>query len=580
MFYNFKKMLVKHVMSKDFLLIDKNEKLNSSIEKMLANNFEEMFIINENKDLIGLITLKDVSNIKKNNLNENLSVKEYMNSKIITIDKEEDISKCRDIMLINKIGRLPVVENNKLIGVIRTKEIRDYYYMKVEELNVQLDNIISNINEAVCVINKEGIVVLWNKKAEELYDVMSHEIIGKKITDFFPNAMMWKVLKDKKPIYNALHKPKENSFVILSIFPVYIKGEFLGVVSTDRDVTEVIGLSQKLEKVTNTLNYLKKEVDKYSSNSFSHIIGKSDKILEKIEIAKQVSKSDISILITGESGTGKEVFARAIHEYSGKKGLFVPVNCSAIPSELLESELFGYEGGAFSGANKKGKIGLFELANNGTIFLDEIGEMPLFMQAKLLRVLQEKEIRRVGGTKSIKIDTRVISATNKDLKKLIKEGKFREDLYYRLNVVEIKLPPLRERKEDIVLLIDYFIEGICERNSLKLPKIDKEVYSILENYEWKGNIRELKNIVEYLIIFSKDGHISKDIIPNHIVLKNEYYRQKEEYLLDLNEAIKRLEIELIKKALKISNSNKAEAAKLLNIPRSTLYYKIDNYNIK
>ena len=210
-------------------------------------------------------------------------------------------------------------------------------------------------------------------------------------------------------------------------------------------------LSNKLEKAEDRLKYLQDEVKNLSNKSFDSILGKSYKLERAKDLAKRVAKSTSSIFIYGESGTGKEVFARAIHDYSERKGQFIAVNCSAIPSELFESEFFGYESGSFTGASKKGKMGIFELAKEGTVFLDEIADLPMSMQAKLLRVLQERELRRIGGEKTIKIDTRIISATNKDLLQLIKEDKFREDLYYRLNVVEIDLPPLSERKEDIVV---------------------------------------------------------------------------------------------------------------------------------
>ncbi|MGO1370215.1 MAG: sigma 54-interacting transcriptional regulator, partial [Senegalia sp. (in: firmicutes)] len=272
------------------------------------------------------------------------------------------------------------------------------------------------------------------------------------------------------------------------------------------------------------------------------------------------------------------------HDYSGVSGLFIPVNCSAIPNELFESEFFGYDEGAFTGASKKGKMGFFELANNGTLFLDEIGELPLFMQAKLLRVLQDNKFSRVGGEKLINTNVRIISATNKSLVDMVDKGNFREDLFYRLNVIEIELPPLRERKNDVVLLIHYFLKELAEKNNKKIPKISSNVLEILKKYNWKGNIRELKNTVEYLLVLSANDVIYENMLPHHILDEVGDYKKniKDDIIksFDLNKSIEELEKKLINEALNESQGNKAKASKLLKIPRSTLHYKINNYGIE
>ncbi len=579
MFLLEEKILVKDVMSDRFIILNEDGKLKEAIVKMLKKNLREVFLVDKKHNLKGVLSLTDLSRIEGIENKKEDIISKYMTSNLIYARKTDTLFDCRNIMIENKIGRLPVLENGKLVGVIRDAEVRDYFYMKMEEISVKLNHIINNIHEAICAVDRRGRVILWNKKAERLYGVKAEKIIGKKVKELFPNAILVKVLETRKEISNVYHSPREGSYVIISALPVFVNGELVGAVSTDRDVTEVKQLSQKLERANTTLNFLKNEVKRFSSDNFGSIIGRSDKLLDKIEIARQVAKTDTTVLITGESGTGKEVFARAIHEYSGRKGIFVPVNCSAIPPELFESELFGYEEGAFTGAKKRGKVGVLELANNGTLFLDEIGDMPIFMQAKLLRVLQEKEFRRVGGEKNINVNVRVISATNKDLKKMVEEGTFREDLYYRLNVVGIELPPLRERKGDVILLIHHFLKEICKRNNIELPHIDKEVINILENHKWKGNIRELKNTVEYLTVMSKDNVINKDSIPDYILTEAKKGTLHKEYPLDLNEAKKRIEIDTINRALEIAEGNKVKAAQILNIPRSTLYYKLESYGI-
>lgn len=313
------------------------------------------------------------------------------------------------------------------------------------------------------------------------------------------------------------------------------------------------------------------------------IIGKSDKINEAAKKAQKVAQTKTTVLLLGESGTGKELFARAIHCLSPRKDfLFVPINCAAIPRELLESELFGYEKGAFTGAENQ-KIGKIELANKGTIFFDEIGEMDITLQSKLMRVLQEGEIERVGGLKTIKVDVRIIAATNRDIESAVKEGRFREDLYYRLNVFPITLPPLRDRIEDIPLLVDYFIGKYSSEMKVPQKSISKEAMERLIKYGWKGNVRELENTIERAMILC-DGNT---IGPEHIVLSPERSQDKLDSI-PLNgtleeaskEAIRIAETKRIKKALHDTKGNKSKAAEILNVSYKTLLTKIKEYGIE
>lgn len=307
------------------------------------------------------------------------------------------------------------------------------------------------------------------------------------------------------------------------------------------------------------------------------IIGTSDEIKAVLDRVKLSAKSDANILIIGESGTGKELIANAVHYNSNRKNNnYVTINCGAIPENLIESELFGHEKGAFTSAIKK-KIGKFERANKGTVFLDEIGELDLSMQVKLLRVLQEKTIERVGGNEVINVDVRIVAATNKDLKKMVKERKFREDLYYRLNVVPIDLPPLRERKEDIPLLIEYFKQQYCKSMGRKEVKIDKETEKLLVSYEWKGNIRELENVIERMIILSQEDIITKENLPKEVLFGN--IKNKEFILPESGIDLEMVEKSFIKQALIMTNNNKTKASKLLGITRHTLLYRIEKNKI-
>ncbi|MFN3505449.1 MAG: sigma-54 interaction domain-containing protein [Caldimicrobium sp.] len=330
---------------------------------------------------------------------------------------------------------------------------------------------------------------------------------------------------------------------------------------------------------------------------------------EVLQIAKKVAPTSSTVLLLGESGTGKEVIARYIHHLSGRKGAFIAVNCAALPEELIEAELFGFEKGAFTGAIKA-KPGKFELANEGTLFLDEIGDLPLKLQAKLLRAIQDKEIVRLGGEKSIKVNTRLISATNQNLEALVKEGKFREDLFFRLNVIPLVLPPLRERLEDIPILADFLLKKICEREGKPLIKLSPEVLKAFMMYSWPGNIREFENVLERMVILSDTDVLTIEYLPynlkeklllhvkdeekelketqerDDLIDERRYFHAKwlnlpdlEQEEINLSELLKNIEIFYLKRALDLSGGVKSKAAKLLGLNRTTLIEKLKKYNL-
>ena len=500
----------------------------------------------------------------------------------------------RNLMIENGIGRLPVIENRVIKGVITSNNIRDTFYLKIDEMFDLQTNIIDNLHEAVCICTNVGIVTYWNKSAEQLYGIKAENIVGQYIGAIFPNAMILKTLKDGKRIDNIEHEPVKGKFVILSTVPIYnAKEQIVAVVSTDRDVTEVIILANQLETERKKVKFLelayKREIA--ANYNFSSIVGKNKKIIEAIAMSQKVAQSSASLLITGESGTGKEVFAKAIHEASGRVGNFVAVNCSAIPEQLIESEVFGYVEGAFTGAIRKGKIGKFELANNGTLFLDEIGDMPMEMQVKFLRVLQDGIVYRLGSEKGVITDTRIIAATNRNLNELMKEKKFRDDLYYRFAVVQIELPPLRERKEDIRELAMLFINQFAKKEKVDINRIDERIYPLLLQCNWEGNIRELKNVIQRMVVLSIDGKMTLDTLPEYILNKKEdendvtIYGNENEVLeqeqnkYDLVNILEKIEKNTIIEVLLLVEGNKQKAAKILNLKRSTLYYKLNQYGL-
>lgn len=569
------------IMDRDFIQLNGDDTVGLALDKMLEFNRDEIIISNEAGKINGVFTRSDLSRLKRYKPEAfEEPVINYAVKNVITIEKDKSAGFARDLMIKKGIGCLPVVEDGRIIGVVSKNSIRDIFYMRIDEMLKLQNNILDNMHEAICISDDKGIVSYWNKSAEKLYGISTDKVIGRHVGEVFPNAMIMRVLKDGKPIENMQHEPVEGKSVILSTIPIYnSENKIVAVVSTDRDITEEVKLSSQLEDARKRVKILQ---DTYQrefvlQHSFDNITGKSKGMIEAINLAQKVAPTSASVLLTGESGTGKDVFARAIHNASQRKGDLIAVNCSAIPYQLLESELFGYVEGAFTGASKGGRTGKFELANNGTLFLDEIGDMPMEMQAKLLRVLQDGVIYRLGSEKPVSTNARIIAATNRDLKKLIMEKSFREDLFYRLAVVQIDLPPLRDRSEDIKDLITLFINQVSKKERINIKNVDLGIYSILSSYKWEGNVRELKNVVQRMVVLSNNGEITIEDIPEYILKEGRNIQKKLDYGMDLEKAIEAVEMEMIREALKRSNGNKQEAAKILNVKRSTLYYKLDKY---
>ncbi|WP_353095362.1 sigma-54 dependent transcriptional regulator PrdR [Tissierella praeacuta] len=578
------------IMNEEITFIEESASIESTLIEMLINSKHEVVIVKNCNDkynynnVLGIITISDIGRLVREKVNIKDKIGRWTSGNIVTISIEENIRTSKIIMKESGMERLLVLRGEKIVGMLTPLELFRHQDLKKDEIELQLRLILGNLHEAVCVINTSGTVTFWNGSAEKLYGIKTEEIVGAHIERFFPNALLLRALKERRNFENLKHTPKDESDVIISAIPLIYKEEVIGAVSTDRDLNEITNLYMELDREKTKVELLKQQMKEITQDKyfFGKIIGKSKASIDAMTIAKQVAKTDASVLITGESGTGKEVFSRAIHQESDRKGDFIPVNCSAIPSNLLESELFGYVEGAFTGAYKKGRAGKFELANGGTLFLDEIGDMPLLMQAKLLRVLQDGIVYRVGSGKPIKVDARIIAATNKDLQQLMEEGKFREDLYYRLNVVSIRIPPLRERKEDIPELINDFIAEFSEKNNKDDIHISPEAMKILSDYHWKGNIRELKNTIERLVILSKDNIIESNDIPVEIINSmnmNSFINLDIDNSFDLKKAMENFEKNIIIDALAAVKGNKAQAAELLNIKRSTLYYKLELYDL-
>lgn len=566
------------ILATNIVRVSPGTSMQDAANKMLDTNISEVLVMEKDSEIIlGIITYQDIARVRQEGISMGSPVERCMQKPVVTIPANTTITQARELLINNQVGRLPVYEGSHLQGIIRVDAILNTYYMHLENVNKQYMEIIDCMHEAVTVTDRFGKVRVWNKSAEQIYDMPAEKLLDTKLVDCFPNALSLSVLESKIPIENVYHSPKPNYHVIISALPIEIDGEFLGVVSTEQDITEYKKMTSELENATSQIHLLKEEMEKIKKGGFSlgKTQGKNPVVQNRILLARHVSKTNTSVLITGESGTGKEVFARAIHDNSKRTGPFVPVNCSAIPASLFESEFFGYVAGAFTGALRTGKVGYFELADGGTLFLDEIGDLAIELQAKLLRVLQENAVMRVGSDRQVQVDVRILSATNRDLKQRVKEGRFREDLYYRLNVVEINLPPLRERREDIIILFNGCLQEICRDHGVKVPIVQRDVYDLLLAYEWTGNIRELKNAVEYMVVLSDGNAVSKESIPGYIRDAVEMFGLEASRKESMTDSLDHVERSLIREALAKAGGNKAQAAKILGIPRSTLYYKLN-----
>lgn len=391
------------------------------------------------------------------------------------------------------------------------RQIFDPKHMQqlTEELAVLFDSALNGI----LVVNGEGITVYANPAYARITRTEVSSRLGTNILVLDPDCPLSKTLRTGQALKNYKFKLCDGDNELISnTSPICYEGQVLGAISIFQDVQAIVCLTEELKKQQQTIDVLKNRLNTVSTAKyrFESMIGNSQALLQAIQNSKDVAGTDATVLITGESGVGKELFAHSIHNSSQRRSQpFIRVNCAAIPENLIESEFFGYEKGAFTGAGQK-KIGMFELANQGTIFLDEIGEMNTAMQAKLLRVLEEREFYRIGGRKPIHLDIRVIAATNRNLKKAITEGKFREDLYYRINIFNVDVPPLRDRGEDVLLLAQFFLEKNAKKIDKSVIGITEVGKEILVQYSWPGNIRELRNIIERAVIVCKGELLSED----------------------------------------------------------------------
>lgn len=536
-------------------------------QKKFPESYKLAIYDEKNKTLLSVNTIK--KNIVFNDIDiySDLILNDQVIGKLILLNKELENPEYVNKKIINNFTDIKESISEIIINLLIDQFLMDQIK---ESLNGYKDTF-ESLPKGVITADSQAIVTMINLAAEKTTGFERSNIIGKRIMSIFKGTDLIEVINTGKSFFRkeiSCNTNKGQRRVLISASSIKDDLEIKGMVAT-----------------VTALEDARKFVDFFTEEPFENdrpeLIGESLTFKSAWEKAIKVACSSSSVMIRGESGTGKELFAQAIHKNSMRKDYnFVAINCAAIPSELLESELFGYEAGAFTGAKKGGKPGKFELAHKGTIFLDEIGDMPIDLQAKILKVIQERSFFRIGGTEEINVDIRIVSATNQNLEKLVQENKFREDLFFRINVIPIYLPPLRERKEDVLLLADYFIEIYKNKLKKNITGLSDQAKKLIQNYDFPGNVRELENMIEYAINMETEEKITVNNLP---FINNQGIREKNKSgSLNLGEAVAELERGLIEEALEIygrSTTGKVEAAENLGISKTTLYKKLNRYNI-
>lgn len=502
------------------------------------------------------------------------SVQEFCRNEMEIIIEATGLSEVQQQIEQLKSSKTSVMEAegaNLMMCIIEEKE----KLSELKRLQGRLDTILNSVQEAIEVAGSDGIIKYVNPSFSRVTGISAHQRIGQNIFDVSPDGALARVLRTHEPIF--AHRSKVGGCeveVVSNASPIIVDGKIDAGVVVFQPLTDIYKIMEQLQASNQVITELQSRISQISTSSFTFddIIGSHPDFERSLYLAKKAAKSNSTVLILGESGTGKELFAHAIHSAGERREKpFIKVNCAAIPETLLESEFFGHEKGAFTGALKT-KMGKMELANGGTIFLDEIGDMNPYLQSKLLRVLQDMEFERVGGTQTIKVDVRVIAATNRNLRQMVKQGEFREDLFYRLNVVELRLPSLRKHKEDILAYAQSYIMKFNRKFGKHVVGMNTQAEQLLLSYHWPGNVRELQNVIERAMV-SVEGDI---ITAKQLITLVEMRDMPEKEFGELMPLVE-LEKKMIRLALQRygdSVEGKKKAAQILNISLATLYNKL------
>jgi len=574
-------------MQQDFQFVRSNDTITETVKLLIKISKDELPVL-DGKQMIGIVKLTDCIQWIQQKSDKSMLVHMIVTNSINKGSMKTTMNELQDIPFY-----VTTEQDGVLVGIIDKPELFAFQKFLKQQLKESQQLIewfrlsFDTAYEGIAIVDENGVIQMFNDTYSRFVGVSKEEAIGQLAENVIENTRLPVVLKTGVPERNQVHRLQGQNLVVHRM-PIWKQGRVIGAVGMliHEGISDIYKILERFDQKDSAVKPLFSKPKKKQIR-FEDILGESQTISETKKMARKAAGSKASVLITGESGVGKEQFARAIHDTGiTKNGPFISVNCAAIPDNLLESELFGYAEGAFTGAKKNGKAGKFELANHGTLFLDEIGDMSLLTQVKILRVLQEREIERIGGTHPIPVDFRLIAATNKDLKQMVREGTFREDLYHRLHVIPIHIPPLRFRKQDIPLIVEEHLQKLCQMYGAKEKTLDKEVLRLMFHYNWPGNVRELINVLERLFALSDDVHIRAKDLPEEF-----YYRDMEQKKLvpmiqslpAKQEAMKVVREEeergLIERVLKEVKGNKSKAAALLGISRATLYNKLSRFKI-
>lgn len=552
---------------------------------MYSKKWSIVPVMDSNRKLQGIFTRSSLFQMIMNEEPLTSPIRKYIKTQVVTLRIDTPFEKIDSIVENSKVGTGVVLdENDGVIGILTKTDMimsllqsTNVLKKQIETMNLKktLETVLDHAYDGIVMTDEKMKINMVNPPLLELFDLKLDQVLHQPVSKVLPHFHLEKVYKTETAEISDFLEKNGIRYIVHRI-PIVQGGKVIGAIGKVmfRQLNEVSELFKKLQMAENKANFYQRQYAQAESAKFTweHLLT-VDPYMEKLKKSgAKAAKGRSTVLIRGESGTGKELFAHAIHNSSARSaGKFVVVNCAAIPEDLLESEFFGYDEGAFTGARQKGKIGKFDLANGGTLFLDEIGDMSLSLQAKLLRVLQEREFYRVGGTIRIQVDVRIIAATNRNLEVMVKEGLFREDLYYRLNVISLNIPPLRDRLHDIDYLIAQLTAELNHVLGTTITGMEDDAKEVLLSYSWPGNVRELRNVLERAMTFAEYGKIKLEDLPDYLI--GQKFEQQPVSLVE------NAERETIRKALAQVQGNKVKAARLLGISRSGLYEKIKKYNL-
>jgi len=571
---------VRDAIRKEVIVVHDNITVENLNEIMLLKKQEEVLVIDDNDKIVGIITRDDLAKSIARGIDLDTEIKNIMTSDVFYLHPDKPLLQARSEMRSLAINRAPVLDGSgKLLGMLTGKSICDAFSDRLEKV-VQFQNLVmNNIKTAICILNDKCEILAYNKAFEQLFK--PSKIFKLTPNDFLPPKLAEKIKKGETPLDEIYFENRDGRKFLLKTWKFKFDDKLSGMIMNIEEISDVINLIAEIEKINQRILFLEKQLNSTGDKTaFGKLTSKNPKMIQTIDLAKRTAPTDAPILIKGEAGSGRAMLAATIHEFSDRrKGPFVRVNCAAIPANIFESELFGQENGSVNEAAYSGKIGLIELANNGTIFFENIHEMPVNVQMKLDTFIKNKSLYQTDNNGAIKSDVRIIASTDKELSCLVGKNQFYEQLYEDINKVSIEIPPLRERSEDIIDLVKNFVSEFEELYNKRVNHIDSEVLKTFMDYHWPGNVRQLKNVIERLVVLCEDGSITVDDLPKYMREEDSYQPVLRE-VGGLDEAADYAERQIIIDALKKCAYNKTKTAEYLKISRSTLYNKMREYNIQ